>query len=519
MSIWDLLDIPATDDKKQIKKAYARQVAHFHPEEYPEQFKAIHAAYLSALTYADLTNHEHPTPTVEQPPNSPPSPPDSFQDGFQDQFQQFVDHLTPQAPTDPPPENNPPSDYQQELDQFRSTANQDPAQVPTPETVISDSFSPEILDQFREIDELSHFYDNYTSDLLLDLRKLPGFHKDMYLKYRNFARAQWVAFFRSERLALYIKHPHFLPIFTKYLTTAPCYTPNAARLLVRWLTPILPSLSSEIHPQLHALLAHLAELRRTHRPRKNYVGFIIFFFLMLTIFYPPVRDFDLRTLFHGGSSQQSYLSTASQDELRFVLDNLEQYYSSIYGDIFNYNPAPTSPYSNYHAYTLTLKDEVIAQIDTAKFPTYFSVYVPHSTEGSYLDHPELLAYIQRDGFLRAMLTSLATYHGDQLFTTHTHPVTQYLQIEPSLLYITIHAQEDYDKLQQALDALTHDIQTSLYLKNHPDDIYLIIDPPPMYDDYKNYLPDPPYLLEIPPTGELPFGELITFFQPNIVLSL
>ncbi len=48
-----ILNIPPTRDRKMIKKAYAARTKEYHPEEYPQQWNAIHYAYEVALAYAD----------------------------------------------------------------------------------------------------------------------------------------------------------------------------------------------------------------------------------------------------------------------------------------------------------------------------------------------------------------------------------------------------------------------------------------------------------------------------------
>lgn len=49
MNCWDILGIEPTKDKKEIKKAYARLLKQYHPEENPEEFKQIQAAYQQCL--------------------------------------------------------------------------------------------------------------------------------------------------------------------------------------------------------------------------------------------------------------------------------------------------------------------------------------------------------------------------------------------------------------------------------------------------------------------------------------
>lgn len=46
---WQILEIEPTEDKRKIKKAYAGLLKKYHPEEYPEEFKQIEAAYKEAL--------------------------------------------------------------------------------------------------------------------------------------------------------------------------------------------------------------------------------------------------------------------------------------------------------------------------------------------------------------------------------------------------------------------------------------------------------------------------------------
>lgn len=49
MNAWKILRIEPTKDKKEIKKAYARLLKQYHPEENPEEFKQIQAAYQQCL--------------------------------------------------------------------------------------------------------------------------------------------------------------------------------------------------------------------------------------------------------------------------------------------------------------------------------------------------------------------------------------------------------------------------------------------------------------------------------------
>lgn len=52
MNIWDVLEIEATSSARAIKRAYARQLAKHHPEDDPEGFQLVQAAYERALLIA-----------------------------------------------------------------------------------------------------------------------------------------------------------------------------------------------------------------------------------------------------------------------------------------------------------------------------------------------------------------------------------------------------------------------------------------------------------------------------------
>lgn len=52
MTIWDVLEIKATSSARAIKRAYARQLTKHHPEDDPEGFQLVQAAYERALLIA-----------------------------------------------------------------------------------------------------------------------------------------------------------------------------------------------------------------------------------------------------------------------------------------------------------------------------------------------------------------------------------------------------------------------------------------------------------------------------------
>lgn len=56
MTIWQTLGIEPTSDLAVIKRAYAAQAKQYHPEEHPDEFRALHDAYRQAARYA----RQHP---------------------------------------------------------------------------------------------------------------------------------------------------------------------------------------------------------------------------------------------------------------------------------------------------------------------------------------------------------------------------------------------------------------------------------------------------------------------------
>jgi len=53
MNYWNILGITPTTDKRTIKKAYAKRLTEYHPEDQPEKFEEIKKAYQAALDYAN----------------------------------------------------------------------------------------------------------------------------------------------------------------------------------------------------------------------------------------------------------------------------------------------------------------------------------------------------------------------------------------------------------------------------------------------------------------------------------
>lgn len=67
MNIWEMLGISPTDDIAKIKSAYAAKAKEYHPEEHPEEFKALQKAYKTAVWLAKQKKTEKPAPQNMEP--------------------------------------------------------------------------------------------------------------------------------------------------------------------------------------------------------------------------------------------------------------------------------------------------------------------------------------------------------------------------------------------------------------------------------------------------------------------
>ena len=105
MDIWELLGIGPTTDIASIKSAYARQAKLYHPEEHPEEFKALQNAYKIAVWTAKNQKAAEAEPTADrlkmdagaEPSDDSPKPEKAFDyssiDSFGDRerfFRQFL---------------------------------------------------------------------------------------------------------------------------------------------------------------------------------------------------------------------------------------------------------------------------------------------------------------------------------------------------------------------------------------------------------------------------------------------
>lgn len=61
-TIWEILGIGPTGEKRVIRHAYARKCRECHPEDHPEEFQLLHQAYEQALIYADEKETRSPAP-------------------------------------------------------------------------------------------------------------------------------------------------------------------------------------------------------------------------------------------------------------------------------------------------------------------------------------------------------------------------------------------------------------------------------------------------------------------------
>ena len=95
-NVFRILEIEPTNDKKEIKKAYAGLVKRYHPEEFPEEWKKIHDAYELAMKMA-----EHVQPKMS------PEPPVKIE-VLEPQVQEREPEAEPSEPTDEKEAERPP---------------------------------------------------------------------------------------------------------------------------------------------------------------------------------------------------------------------------------------------------------------------------------------------------------------------------------------------------------------------------------------------------------------------------
>ena len=84
---WALLGIEATADKDAITRAYREHLTHANPEERPEAFKELRAAYEEALRLAD----EAAQPETEKTPIQ------RWADRVAAVYDDLAQHITPAA--------------------------------------------------------------------------------------------------------------------------------------------------------------------------------------------------------------------------------------------------------------------------------------------------------------------------------------------------------------------------------------------------------------------------------------
>lgn len=90
-TIWEILGIGPTREKRVIRHAYARKCRECHLEDYPEEFQLLHQAYEQALIYADKKENGSPAPRrpdelLENAQEEEPEPEDARSPGSWDEL-------------------------------------------------------------------------------------------------------------------------------------------------------------------------------------------------------------------------------------------------------------------------------------------------------------------------------------------------------------------------------------------------------------------------------------------------
>ncbi|MFI3249723.1 MAG: hypothetical protein R3Y07_02005 [Eubacteriales bacterium] len=274
MNIWELLDTPYTDDKKLIKKAYARQVARYHPEEFPQEFQAIHAAYLSALAIAERS-HKLPSPQPDE--HSLPDPSD------------LVD-FAPHPPTNQSPFEAQPLSFEEE---FARTAQATNAQEPI------DTFQIPFDDMaatFDKIIENSEILEDYSTQLLKELKNLPLIYKHYNTKHRKEVKEVWNQFFQSEAFFFYTSHWEFRSTFLRYLFTTYGASKYSISFFYKTLSENAKTFPPDVARPVHELLSSLKRWRP--RRKSGMLPYIIYILLLILLLFPDMASYDLSQLFN-----------------------------------------------------------------------------------------------------------------------------------------------------------------------------------------------------------------------------
>src|SRR5690554_567882 len=111
---WSELGIEPTDDTRAVKRAYAKLLKQTRPDENPEGFQRLHAAYKDALASIEHGNHSAPqkpldkpawnTASLERTPSSEPKPPGSefeLETGLESQPPPNIDAFNDNVEDDP----------------------------------------------------------------------------------------------------------------------------------------------------------------------------------------------------------------------------------------------------------------------------------------------------------------------------------------------------------------------------------------------------------------------------------
>lgn len=164
------LEIEPTDDKRAIKRAYAKLVKQYHPEEYPEKWKQIHDAYLTALDQAEQAATDQPI--AEQ----------------QTVNQQTIEYSTAEHPSLEPPLSV--------------------SEIPEPEQKISKPNETDYL--FAQIGQLSAEQkqqdEAHQSQVLQNLIQ----HFRQMAKSRHYKKEEWEDFFYQPDILPFISRAEFL---------------------------------------------------------------------------------------------------------------------------------------------------------------------------------------------------------------------------------------------------------------------------------------------------------------------
>lgn len=210
MNVFEILEISPTDDKREIKKAYARLVKKYHPEEHPQEWKNIHDAYLAALKMSDCSaGIPSQTISVSVPDIKKPEErvieekQDSLQDEIDKHLQRIHELEQQRERQQEEPENEKQGSLQDEINKHLQRIHElEQEKREAPEDKMEDIFD--------RIDEFAEAARENSQKELQELLQAAMKETELISKKKHLSTKKWKEFFQKEEYQSVIRQGEFL---------------------------------------------------------------------------------------------------------------------------------------------------------------------------------------------------------------------------------------------------------------------------------------------------------------------